>query len=88
MRGPRGSNSGVGGLLSAGGGLATLRRPPISTSPSLTYSIGGVAPRLSVDAGDTNELVHSFQKAALYVFGEKTHIKVRLIFLFYIKIYY
>ncbi|XP_066963738.1 myotubularin-related protein 13 [Macrobrachium rosenbergii] len=70
----RGARPGVLSVGSVGGTLGTLRHNPIST-PGLRSSIS-TGPRLSVDSSDTgSEAVHSFHKAALYVFGEKTQIK-------------
>lgn len=84
MRGPRAGGGGGGG-----GPLATLRRhhAPPGSSPnniSSTTTTTGLrcsmtaGPRLSVDSSDAgSEAVQSFHKAALYVFGEKTQIKVK-----------
>lgn len=72
MRGSRPGALSGGGV---GGTLGTLRHYPTST-PALRSSIS-TGPRLSVDSSDTgSEAVQSFHKAALYVFGEKTQIKV------------
>lgn len=72
MRGSRSGTLSGGGV---GGTLGTLRHYPTST-PALRSSIS-TGPRLSVDSSDTgSEAVQSIHKAALYVFGEKTQIKV------------
>lgn len=88
MRGSRPGTLSGGGV---GGTLGTLRHYPTST-PALRSSIS-TGPRLSVDSSDTgSEAVQSFHKAALYVFGEKTQIKVCIYFeklwlSFYVLIY-
>lgn len=71
----RGARPGVPSSGGVGGTLGTLRHHPTST-PALRSSIN-TGPRLSVDSTDMGtEAVQSFHKAALYVFGEKTQIKV------------
>ncbi|ROT67182.1 putative myotubularin-related protein 13 [Penaeus vannamei] len=73
----RGARPGVPSSGGVGGTLGTLRHHPTST-PALRSSIN-TGPRLSVDSTDMGtEAVQSFHKAALYVFGEKTQIKVGL----------